>query len=376
MPPAAGPRGPAPNPLREQGSVVKKQIVVTLLKYGLGLGVLAWVVWRYWRPADGSAGIADALQQEIHWLPLLLALTIYSACAVLTFVRWYFLVRAQGLPFTLGGALRLGFTGYFVSTFIPGATLGGDVVKAAFLARQQDRRTVAVATVLIDRLVGLCGLFWLVALVGGLFWAGGWLHQLASGPVAVAALQTIVSGAWLLSGGSLVFWVLLGFLPTRRADIFAGRLTKIPKVGGSLAELWRAVWLYRCRGGSIALGVLLALIGHVGFVASFFFAARTLCPPETMPTLGAHFLIVPLGILIQAGFPAPGGVGGAELAFGWLYEQLGFTLANGVLASLVQRAITWVVALYGYIVYVRRRPALPSPAAEVQPESGELRVVA
>jgi uncharacterized membrane protein YbhN (UPF0104 family) len=366
----------APPAFEEQEPIVKKQITVTFLKYGLGLGVLAWVLWRYWRPADGSAGLADALQQQVHWMPLLAALIIYAACAVLTFVRWYFLVRAQGLSFTLNGALRLGFMGYFVSTFIPGATLGGDVIKAAFLARQQDRRTVAVATVLIDRLVGLCGLFWLVALVGGVFWAGGWLHEFASTSQAAAALETIVSGAWVLTGGSLAFWVLLGLLPSRRADIFAGRLMKIPKIGGSLAELWRALWLYRCRGGSIALGVLLAMIGHVGFVVSFFFAARTLCPPEAVPSLGVHFFLVPLGILIQAGFPAPGGLGGTEFAFGWLYALAGFVRANGVLASLVQRSITWVVALFGYLVYLRRQPTVPVEVAEMESETEGLQVVA
>ena len=51
--------------------------------------------------------------------------------------------------------------------------------------------------------------------------------------------------------------MLLGFLPGRRAEIFAGRLTRIPKVGGSLAELWRAVWLYRCRGRGVGLALLL-----------------------------------------------------------------------------------------------------------------------
>ena len=82
------------------------------------------------------------------------------------------LVRAQDLPFTLPNAMRLGLVAFFFNAFLPGS-IGGDIVKAAFLAKEQSRRTVAVATVIIDRAVGLWGLFWLVALLGSVFWVAG-----------------------------------------------------------------------------------------------------------------------------------------------------------------------------------------------------------
>jgi uncharacterized membrane protein YbhN (UPF0104 family) len=343
---------------------VKKQIVLTILKYGLALALLAWVLWDNWSPANGSPGLADVLHRQVRLLPLFLALGLCLATVLLTFVRWFVLVRAQDLPFTLRGAVRLGFIGFALSSFLPGS-VGGDIIKAACLARQQDRRTVAVATVLIDRLVGLCGLFWLVALVGGVLWAGGWLQDLVVSTEAVSALETIVWSAGLLAAGSLAFWLLLGFLPSRRAEIFAVRLTRIPKVGGSLAELWRAVWMYRCRGLSVGLALLLAILGHSGVVIMFYCGACSLCPAEAIPSLGTHFLLVPVGITIQAGVPLPGGIGGAELGFGWLYQTLGFASANGVLASLVQRVVNYTLALVGYLVYLRMRPTL-SPAAEAE----------
>src|SRR5262249_54266655 len=159
-------------------------------------------------------------------------------------VRWYVLVRAQGLPFRLSDAVRLGLAGFFFNTFLPGS-VGGDVVKAAFLAREQNRRTVAVATVLMDRVIGLWGLFWFVALLGGAFWALGMLEGPAAGPS-----QFVVKGAAVVVGASAAVWLLMGLLPQRRAERFAGRLSRLPKVGGPAAEFWRAVWIYRCRQGS------------------------------------------------------------------------------------------------------------------------------
>src|SRR5579864_3423878 len=148
-----------------------------LLKYGLGLGLLAWVVWQYWTiltPDGRDVGIGATDLEKIHWLPFLGAGLFCLTSMLLTFVRWFILVLAQDLPFTLPNAIRLGLIGYYLNTFLPGA-VGGDIIKAAFIAREQRRRTVAVATVLLDRGVGLCPLVWLCATLGILFWLNGTL---------------------------------------------------------------------------------------------------------------------------------------------------------------------------------------------------------
>ncbi len=346
---------------------MKKRIFLIVIKYGLGLGLLAWVIasnWSYHPPGDEQTtlGLVNVLERPFHVAPFVLAIVICTGSVLLTFVRWFLLVRAQELPFTLPGALRLGMIGYYLNTFLPGS-VGGDVIKATCIAREQSRRTVSVATVLIDRAIGLCGLFWLVALVGGAFWAGGALEAITVGPAAAETLEVIVFVALCAVGASLAFWLLLGFLPNRRAEKFAGRLTKIPKVGHSLAEFWRAVWMYRCRGRSIGLALVLAMIGHVGFVLTFYFAALAFYRADEVPSLEAHFLIVPVGMSIQAGFPAPGGVGGGEVGFGELYKRVGFGFDQGVLGSLGKRSIEWILGLTGYLVYLRMRPAFRQGAA-------------
>src|SRR5204863_5899318 len=138
--------------------------------------------------------------EGVHWGALALAFVIYLIAILITFYRWYVLVRAQDLPFTVAGAMRLGMIGFYLSTFLPGS-VGGDIIKAAFIARQQSRRTVAVATVMIDRAVGLWGLCLLVALLGTVFWAGGMLEA------AVAqTLQSIVIGSVLICLISAGVW--------------------------------------------------------------------------------------------------------------------------------------------------------------------------
>jgi uncharacterized protein (TIRG00374 family) len=343
---------------------LRTKLAWNLFKYGLGLGLLGWVIWQYWSyegPDGQPMGLITAMDKPINVGPFFLALVILTVAVLITVIRWYVLVRAQGLPFTLVNALRLGLIGYYLSTFLPGS-VGGDFFRAAYIAREQSRRTVAVATVLIDRAMGLVGLFWLVALVGGISWVTGALEQMARNHAAVIFLESIVSISMVFVVGSLAFWFLLGFLPQRRADKFAWRLSRIPKIGHSVAEFWRAIWMYRCQGRSVGLSLILSMLGHVGFVLTFYFASLTLSAADQIPSMGEHFLLVPVGMAIQAGCPTPSGVGGGEVGYGELYYQVGYGFDKGVLGSLTQRVLTWILGLVSYLTYLRMRPTLQAAA--------------
>src|SRR5262249_39044237 len=106
---------------KTRGLVVKKQFLIGLCKYGLGIGLLAYVVWKNWLPAaDGSSpGLAAMLQRPLQVVPLACASLLCLIAILLTFYRWYLLVRAQNLPCTLMNALRLGLIGFFFSNFLP-----------------------------------------------------------------------------------------------------------------------------------------------------------------------------------------------------------------------------------------------------------------
>jgi uncharacterized membrane protein YbhN (UPF0104 family) len=351
-------------------TVVKKRLLGYGLKYGLGFAVLAFVIWRNWSPPGG--GIADALAKPVQFVPLTLACIIYSIGLLITFWRWYILVHAQSLPFTLLNALRLGLLGFFYSNFLPGS-IGGDIVKAAFIAREQSRRTVAVATVLIDRALGLCSLIWLVALLGTIFWLCGNEAVLTQG-----ILQTIILSMVAIVGLTLGLWLLLGVLPAWRVERFAGRLGRIPKIGHAAAEFWRAVWMYRCRGRSMALAMGLSLVSHACFVLAFYFAAQMFREPDQplqIPTLAEHYLLIPIGLAVQALFIlAPGGMGVGEAGFGALYQLVGQPVPAGVLASLAFRVTTLGLSTLGYLVFLQMRTDLQPSSSSPEDKVSELAV--
>ncbi|HLW66086.1 MAG TPA: lysylphosphatidylglycerol synthase transmembrane domain-containing protein [Gemmataceae bacterium] len=335
----------------------------TLLKYGIGFLLLALVIWRNWqaKPGHPGTGLEDMLHRPMQVKWYLLAAVLCGLNIFATLVRWYVLVRAQQLPFSFGSAMGIGLVGYFFNTFLPGS-VGGDLVKAAFIAREQSRRTVAVSTVVIDRVVGLWGLVALIAAIGGIYWI--------SDPSFIQSKPTLlicVSAAIAVVAASLAVWFLLGFLPERRAIRFSERLHSIPRIGGILSEFWQAVWMYRNRGLSILVALLLSWASHLCWVSQFYLCVLTFQPagmPADMPSLAEHFLIVPMGMIAQGFIPLPGGIGGGEFVFGELYRVLGHPEAIGVSGSMGWRTLAWSFGLVGYITYLlMKRGAVPLPKA-------------
>src|SRR5262249_46298254 len=98
-----------------------------------------------------------------------------------------------------------------------------------------------------------------------------------------------------------------------------------------------------------------------------------------IPSLAAHYLLVPVGMTIQAGLGilVPGGMGVGEWGYGLLYESAGFEEAAGVFGSLVKRVIEWGLGLSSYLVYLRMKPQLAAqtPVNEKPTVSDPLSVV-
>jgi hypothetical protein len=281
--------------------------------------------------------IAQLQSQEIRWGFLLAGLVITLGAMLITFFRWYLLVVAQELPFRIRDSLRIGFIGFLFSQIIPGA-VSGDLVKVVMLVREQERRTVAVATVILDRIVGLYGLVVLAGLAALASWQS--LSQ-------VPALRDLVTWVLVLVVAGTAGFVLM-FLP-----IFRGKwmdfLTRMPVVGGLIRELVGSIVVYQDKARVILASVLLSVVGHVGFTSALYCVAAGLQGP--LWPWRVHFVVAPLGLMINAIPISPGGVGVGEFAMETLFAAVGEDGFKAFLMMLVYRAISWSLALIG-VVYL------------------------
>jgi uncharacterized protein (TIRG00374 family) len=319
----------------------------------------------------GGNGIATRLEGPFQITPLLLAIGSGLLALVLTSVRWYILVRAQDLPLSLWNALRFGALGYFLGTILPGS-IGGDLGRAILITRGQERRASAVSTVVVDGVIALWTLLFLVVMVGLISGVAGdpELQERTSLRFFVLLALGGVVGGWLC-------YVILGLLQAHHTDWVTAHLARFPAVQHAVADLFTAVRLYRNRAGMIALAILVSLGAQSSSILSFYLAAQVFPASEGMgiiPTMAQHFVIVPIAMLIQFGFPAPGGVGAGEYAYGKLYSlALGNpdATATGVLAALVSRTIAFGLGIVGYVMYLvtgsRRTEAAQDGSDEGEP---------
>jgi uncharacterized protein (TIRG00374 family) len=361
---------------QRQEAVVKKHAkkwIVPFLKYVVGFGLLAFVIHKYWdsktNPETGvvTPGVGDLIKGPIAFEWLAAAGLLLAFAASLQIFRWYLLVRALDLPFTVRNAYRLSLVGIFYNTFIPGS-VGGDLVKAFFIAHAHpERKTRAVASVVADRAMGLFGLILFAGVLGSIAWGLG-DERITANP----DLQWIVKVMAGIAAGTVAGFLLLGLLPQSRVDRFAGRLKWVPKVGTSLSELWYTVWTYRQRIKVVAAGVALSAASHFGLVFAFHCASRVFVSTDATAqpaSLAEHFVIAPIGFIAQAIPITPGGVGVAEGIFMWLYKLSGRAEILGFSARLSLRMVEWLIALTGYIVYLRMRNEVREIQHEVEEDA-------
>jgi uncharacterized membrane protein YbhN (UPF0104 family) len=250
------------------------------------------VIYRNW--AEFKKVFANPVDYRLFGL----GLAIYLLALMITFFRWHRLVLAQGLDFSLKDAIRLGFIGNVFNLVIPGA-VGGDVIKAAFLGRMQpEKKPQAWASMILDRILGLLGLFLLAGIAGGVGWRS------ASGEVRF--LIVLVWGA-LFAGLSALAVAFSPGLYRPLNKLVAGR-GKLEAIVQKLESIGLA---YRERIGLVLAMLVVATFVHSLFVLAFYSASLALFG-EDLPTLAQHYLMVPL-VLFTTAVPIPfGAIGVVE----------------------------------------------------------------
>ncbi|MEE2781574.1 MAG: lysylphosphatidylglycerol synthase transmembrane domain-containing protein [Planctomycetota bacterium] len=319
-----------------------KRWLIFGVKIALAVSIIAYLLWSTFQT---DAEVYKQLQrEEKNWLRLGLAGLVLLSATLFTFFRWYLLVRVLEIRFTLREAIRLGYMGYVVNFFALGV-VGGDIFKAFLLARDHaGRRTEAVMSVLVDRLVGLYGLL-LLAAVGLVIWKG----YFAEAHQATESLYLLL----ILSIGGFLLATLGFCFPRQLArGRVAMRVSTIPRVGKYLEQIIVALARYSQHRRTLLVATLITLGTQLLTVIGFWLIATGL--PGEGPNFAQLFVMVPLALFATA-VPLPmGGLGALEATLASLYRLFGFSSALGLLVSLAYRLVTILVAVGGIPVFLSK----------------------
>jgi hypothetical protein len=149
-------------------------------------------------------------------------------------------------------------------------------------------------------------------------------------------------------------------------------LARLPRIGPTVGKLIWAVRIYRRKPGVIFWASLLTVGVHTLSTLGIYGLAIAL--EGRAPSLGAHFIIVPLSMVAGA-LPLPMmGLGAFEAALEILYQQVPSTVKLSTLGVLKiafwYRIITICTAMIGAVVYLTSRREVSEvlhEAAEVGP---------
>lgn len=324
----------------------------TFLKFALAVLLFSWMI---------LSGKLDLSQLQIFaaHAPLAFAALGYWLIGpvILASVRWRVLLTCAGFVMSVARSINLQLIGFFFTTVMPGS-LGGDFVKVYYVIKDNPdkQRSLAMWSILLDRIVGMCGLFAVGAVFIYLNFGRLW---------AVPALRPVILLVYGYLLGFIAFLIVLRLLRAQREIVVAN--TSVGRVLAKLYEILTAFRVYRDHLPALLLSVLISTLSHaLSFVLFAMLAQGLSTGPVDLYALAAIF---PIGMLVTTLPLSPGGLGVGHVAFEYLFTLAG--LSNGANVYNAYFVSQTCLNLTGVVAYLVHRSA--KSAAERVPIMAKLR---
>ncbi len=252
-----------------------KDILMFVLRIGIAVGIISWLIHSNYE------GLVKALKGfNYYWL--IPAVLLYGAHLCAGAWRWLMLLHVQDIKVSFIETLSLTMQGFFFSLVLPGGSLGGDVVKAAFIAKRapEGKKLTGAFTILIDRVLGMIALFSLAGIAGIIS------YKFLSGVSGVmeVILYSLLLGCFtgLVSGIVLFFHRHLEKIKIIKWCLdLADRLSK-----GAMHRLMDAMDSFRSAWPTLIKILLISVfLIHLVLSVVVFFIAKGLDSPKVAPEI-------------------------------------------------------------------------------------------
>ena len=217
------------------------------------------------------------------FLPWLVAAALLKAVGIAcSMLRWHLLLMGQGIRFNFSHIIGSFLIGRFLGTFLP-STVGLDGYKLYDAARFSERTVEATAATVVEKVMGLSGIFltFLVTFPLGAQILGE--HTATVGMLTIPLALLVVGGLFgLLFRPGWITWCL---------KLIPGVIRR--KIESFVERASRAAMAYRGRAGLLAGCIGLSFLVHFFTAAMYYFTAIS------VGALGADFWEVSFASSIQ-----------------------------------------------------------------------------
>jgi uncharacterized membrane protein YbhN (UPF0104 family) len=326
--------------------VETRKIVSTLGKLAISAVLIGYLVSRAARDDQFTA----LLTAPKNWAALLAALPVCLFAVTVTILRWHILIRAIGLSFSTRETLRAGYLGY-LANLLPFGLVAGDSLKAVMLIHRNPRRkTDAVASVIVDRALGLFSLL-LLAAAASLLLPAEQLDRLSrEDRTQILRLCRLIQLAAAAGSAAMIVMLIPGLTNSRWWDL----LEHTPMLGRILHKLVGAMRAYRQRVDLMLAAVIVSMLVHTSYIGAFALMTRSIgIPAVDQPAVSSMFVIVPPSMVAGA-LP----IGTLEIVFTLLFRAASPPTAaatTGLLIALTYRLLQISIASIGAIQWIAGR---------------------
>jgi len=300
-----------------------KRLLPWVLKGGISIGLIAWVLSKVDLPS------AWAQAQAMDLTMVVLAIALLLAQIGLGAIRWGLVLRALNACFRWSSTATVYYIGVFFSIVLPGA-VGGDAVRMWFSRRAGLSLATAVNSVALERAMTVFALVLLVCLTQ---------------PILMTRVPDL-PGVWVFP--MLLAICVIGILVLASLDKLPASLHRWKLVRGlvQLAADTRKLFFHPAW----SLGTLLvALIGHANLsLAVYVLAVGLGLDIHVLDTL----VLVPPVILVMTLPISIAGWGVRETAMVTAFGFVGVADHSAIVLSIIFGIVTMVTALPGGLVFL------------------------
>jgi glycosyltransferase 2 family protein len=287
--------------------------------------------------------LASRLHMDsLAWIGLAIAVTFLQI--FVSVLRWREISAECGAPLETKQAMRFNLIGTFFNQTLP-SSIGGDAVRLWLVARGGAGWRAATYSIFVDRAIGLVALA--IIIVASLPWS----YSLISDPQGRSALLLIDFAA--LAGG--LGFLLFGMLRWPWLKHWWGTHHI-----HACAVIANRVIFSRDRGPKVAV---LSVLVHVLAVVIAWCVVQSIAAPVVFAQI---FQLVPPVMLITMLPISIAGWGVREASMGLAFGYAGLITSEGVNVSLLYGAVTFLVGIFGGLVWILSPEKAAQGAIEMQ----------
>lgn len=307
----------------------QKAIISRIARFVVSAALLLWLL-RMVQFEELKTALYDS-----KWFLFIISTLIAWARLIVASCRWHIILAADSTNISIFRLFYWYMIASFFNIFLPTA-MGGDIMRIYELAKYNSKKAEAVASVLMERILGLFALIGMATVA--LFLSAQARHE----PRIYVSVLVISSVSFMVS-------VLLFYPPFSRAIIrFSGRV-RLGKIGAKLGNAHNAFYKLQVHRKAIILAFSVSILFQVIGVFCIYLIGMALDINAPLPF---YFLSLPIIYLVTMVPVSINGMGVREGAFVFFFTSIGNSTASALMLSFLSFAQLIATGLLGGILYI------------------------